>query len=123
MDVAKDSVGAASRCLRGGHYRSAVSRAYYAMYAAVTAALLGARLTPPAGRGTWSHRGVPDLVKEHLGQQLGRGGAQNVRRMVRATYTLRLVADYVSTRTVDKVTATRCVTDATAVIRKLEPHS
>jgi uncharacterized protein (UPF0332 family) len=122
MDVAQDSLGGAGECLRGERYRSAVSRSYYAMYAAVTAALKAAGLKPATGRETWSHRSVADLVKVHLRQVLGQGGIQDVCRMVRATYKLRLIADYSAARTIDEVTARRCVTDATAVIRKLESY-
>lgn len=122
-DMAQDSVKAAGQCLRNKCYRSSVSRSYCAMFAAVTAALLEARVAPPAARQAWSHARLPELVQENLKKKLGRGRTEDVRKMLRVTYKIRVAADYMRTESIDEVTATRCLTDATAVCRHLEVQS
>lgn len=120
MDMAKDSLEAAGQCLRIQCYRSAVSRSYYAIFSALTAALHSKGVASPARRETWPHRSLPDLVRAHLPQRLGRGRAANVRRLVGQAYKNRVNADYSTKATIDAQTARRCLADASAVIHLLE---
>ena len=98
LELARDARKAASRLVTEGHFRSCVSRAYYAAYSKVTHELTAtAGLTMPTDR-------------EGPGHGIGRGG---VRRMIETSmlsmkpekrvklseligrlYTLRIDADY-----------------------------
>ena len=91
--LAQESFAAASRLKTGGLSRSCVSRAYYAVFAAVTHALIQKGLTPRADFGTWSHAELPEMAQNHL---LDHGAAAiNLAYAVRRLYRLRLWADYV----------------------------
>ncbi|MFQ5435388.1 MAG: HEPN domain-containing protein [Anaerolineae bacterium] len=118
-DMAQEAIDAAGVCLRRERPRSAASRSYYAMYAAITDALIAEGMRPPAGRESWPHRRMPKLVTDHLQPRLGRGKAIDMRRMVGAAYKIRILADYAPSVTVDSQTAKRCLSDATAVLRHL----
>lgn len=60
FDLAKDDLQAASDNLRLGHFRVAISRAYYAMFYATTALL--------SSRGLWrsKHQGIIAAFGEHF---------------------------------------------------------
>lgn len=120
MDMARDALKAAGQCLRHGCYRSSVSRSYYAMLAAVTAALLNSGLTPPARRDTWSHPKLQELVIEALAKTLSLRHGRQIRKWLSGAYKSRIDADYKRTVTVNETTARRQLSDATAVIRRLE---
>jgi hypothetical protein len=90
------------------------------MLAAVTAALLKAGLTPPARRETWSHPKLQELVLEALAKTVSPRHARQIRKWLSGAYKSRIDADYKRTVTLDETTARRQLSDATAVIRRLE---
>lgn len=100
LDLARDARRSASRLLTDDHFRSCMSRAYYAAYSKITHALTGTPgVTFPASREGPSHPG-----------ELGTGGIRRLietcmpnmhqhRRvklseLVGRLYTLRIDADY-----------------------------
>ena len=119
IEVARDAASAAKLCFRNGHFRSAVSRSYYAMYAAVTGRLVQSGAEPPAGRPGWSHAKTQHLAIEVLRSRLGAKATREIRRMMAAAYSDRITADYLPGRTVDSAVAGRCVSYAIAVLRRL----
>lgn len=112
-------MNAAGLCLRGACHRSAVSRAYYATFAAVTAALLDCGLRPPSDRQTWGHAGLPELIGAHLRQRLGFARMKWLRHTVRAMYVERVAADYLAGKTIEEVVANRCVANSAIACRQL----
>src|SRR5947207_745015 len=116
LEIARDAREAAALCHRKGHYRSAVSRAYYSMFAVVSEALRRQGLIPPAGRETWRHGLMPSLVMSHLQNLLGTATANEVNRRLRATYRKRLEADYHSLADVSENASRRSTRDAEAVL-------
>ena len=117
-EMAREARSAAGSCLREELYRSCVSRAYYATFSAITAALHEAGVTVPKGRNAWAHAALPKLIRDHLGDKLGRHRARELMRMVRENYVTRLSADYVSEISITKESARRCLTNATTVTRQ-----
>ncbi len=105
-----------------GLYRSSVSRSYYATFSAVVAALGSTGLTPGADREAWTHATLPRLVRQHLLREIGHGRVKALRRMLTGAYKDRIIADYVTTESVDRETASRRLSNATAVIRLLEKY-
>lgn len=120
MKMAQEALHAAGACLRAGSHRSTVSRAYFAMYAAVTGGLIQIGERPRKVEGTWTHEKLPVTAYAAFEDQLGRNLSRNIRRRLRATYNKRLAADYMPLMTTDEETARRALTDAIAVARVLE---
>lgn len=120
IEIARDSRRAAGLCLSRGHYRSCVSRAYYAVFSAVIAALQRTGLQPQPGREAWAHARLHDLVRENLKTKLSAKRVRDLRRIIRENYRARIHADYVSGATTDEQTARRCLTSADSVIRLCE---
>lgn len=92
------------------HPRSAVSRAYFAAYAAVHAILLHSGEQPPS-RGNWSHDGLAEHVRVVL-QRLRRNdssfrGAIQMKKDVSDLRNYRVRADYSPTSTIDAAEAVR----------------
>jgi uncharacterized protein (UPF0332 family) len=117
--VAAECLAAAGTCLGREHWRGAVNRAYYVMFAAATCALLNCGATPRKAQGTWSHEQLPDLVRDQLRNRLPVSLASQLRHHVRMGRELREMADYVPTVTIDGETARRAFGHASAVIRAL----
>lgn len=90
-EIATDNF-AAVMDLVARHWRSAQSRAYYAAYARVAAALASSGVVVPAGREGPSHAKLPALVESHL-TQVGILRWQ-VSVLLRDLYRMRLIADY-----------------------------
>ena len=107
LENSRDNLEAAKLLLGNGHWRSSVSRSYYAMFAAMTAAL-ERDATFPAGRDAPSHATLPHLIRNYLSQV----HVLNRRRLmsdVRELYENRVSADYRMSRTVNRNVAVRCV--------------
>ena len=64
-DLSRENLAAAKLLASAGLLRSAVSRAYYAAYAAVSAKLVG-KTSFPAGRHGPSHDRLPKLAMNYL---------------------------------------------------------
>ncbi len=65
-ETARDSRSAAYELAQNRRWRSCVSRAYYAVYAEATYALLRAGVQMPSSRGNPGHRELPNLVGYRL---------------------------------------------------------
>ena len=123
IDVAQESNAAAWTCFSAKHFRSCASRSYYAIFAAVIAALHKAGLKPSQGRETWSHSKLQDLVRNNLEKTIGRGRVKDIRRLINENYRMRLIADYISSQTIDDNIARRCLSNASSVLDLLEKSS
>ncbi|MCK4342425.1 MAG: HEPN domain-containing protein [Phycisphaerae bacterium] len=118
--MAHDARLAAQDCIEGEHYRSAVSRAYYAMFSAVTGALISVGLEPRKVRGTWPHTQLPMIVRKNLRDRIGHSRAKEIKRLLTYAYTHRTIADYYPGWTVDRPGAQRILADTDDVLRILE---
>lgn len=111
--MARDSFSATNRLLGqdrpgvarapthdGQHWRSAISRAYYAVYARVVAGLLVCGVTMPA-KGSPSHVSLPGLVLNNM-TTLQRGSRARLSSAIDTLYKLRIAADYQPRAAVDQ---------------------
>lgn len=121
QEKANEAMKAARVCLRRGHNRSAVSRAYYAIFSAATYRLrqLSALGTPPLDREHWGHERTPFLLQQHLGGTMDRQTLNEVTARLCSSYRKRITADYETSMVVNETTAERCVADAEAVLNEL----
>lgn len=92
LELARDNSAAAQLLRTKGHFRSSVSRSYYAAYAGVTH-LLASQVTFPAGRNNPTHESVLGHIMNSLP-----GLALDQRRALRKDYSVllkaRVDADY-----------------------------
>jgi uncharacterized protein (UPF0332 family) len=99
-ELASDSRKAANRLIQDQHHRSAVSRAYYAVYSKVAHELTERGITMPKDREGPSHAKVRALIETRL-TALPLAKRQALSRMVGSLYTMRILADYKPTTSVD----------------------
>jgi HEPN domain-containing protein len=93
ISVAMASYGAAIELKNGRHWRSAVSRAYYAVYSKLSGCLRELGVAMPAGREGPSHGSLPDLVESNLTTLRAQERPRLASRL-RELYRLRVLADY-----------------------------
>lgn len=114
--LSRDNFISAKRLYEAGLWRSAVSRAYYSVFAAVTFRLpttvIPQRLTAPR------HRDLPVLITGHFGW-LQWHQREAIRAAAQRAYAARLLADYNPTRLVDRRMAKQSVQDAVGVLKRL----
>jgi len=91
--ISRDSRKAAQRLLEVGCYRSSVSRAYYAAYAAITSALIRQGITLAHDGNNPSHISLPLLVLNNL-TFLPLTARFDLNRALRRLYAERVEADY-----------------------------
>jgi len=93
MLKAEESLLGAESELAQGRYNNAVNRCYYACFQAAVAALSQASISPPGGRGDWSHAFVQSAF---VGQLINRRKryATGLRQVLARNLTLRHKADY-----------------------------
>jgi len=101
--MAQSGFDAASDLRVRDAHRDSVSRAYYAVFARVTGALIDAGQTPRPAYGTWPHGTLPEAAAATLLDR--RAAASNLAYSVRRLYRLRLIADYRPDTDVDARTA------------------
>lgn len=101
QDIAIDSEQAAKELLRAGRYRAAVSRAYYAVYAAITGRLVQVGVVPATDADNPSHKALPELVESNL-PALRSWQRRDLKSSTRRLYQLRLDADYRARTRVDQ---------------------
>jgi len=89
-DIAAENETAAKQLNRAGLYRSAVSRAYYAAYAAVVGRLSAAGAVSERNP---SHRALPVMVEGNI-SGLRDWQRRNLKAITRRLYNARLEADY-----------------------------
>jgi HEPN domain-containing protein len=92
-EIAKSNRIAAIRLFDKNTWRSCVSRAYYAVYAAVSDALSKVPVTMPAGREGPHHLTLPSVVGNNL-TLLSDAKRWRLSGVVRQLYDLRCLADY-----------------------------
>ena len=97
LELARDARKAANMLVDDGHHRSAVARAYYAVYSKVTHGLTAtAGLTMAAGREGPSHNGrhgIRPLVEGSM-PNMNQARRDKLSELVGRLYTMRIDADY-----------------------------
>ncbi len=94
LELARDARKAASRLVTEEHFRSCVSRAYYAAYSKVTHELVvTAGLTMPPSREGPSHARIRPLIESRM-PNMDLGKRVKLSELLGRLYTLRVDADY-----------------------------
>ena len=117
-EISLDSLAAAKALLADEHYRSAVSRAYYAVYSRIVGALVG-KATFPSGYEGPHHEDLDDLFFDYLSRVSIRDRWRYA-SSVKQLYVKRLEADYQPSATVDMALARDVVVLASEVFRVIE---
>ena len=115
VELSQESLRAAGLALRSECYRSSVSRAYYAAFAAVVSMLDEKGVKFTKGRYGPSHQKVPQMIKKHMPGLAIHRRAKLLAAM-NLLYKLRLDADYKPPRTVDLGSARQSLISATLVL-------
>jgi uncharacterized protein (UPF0332 family) len=111
--MSKESLAAAEALLREGHYRSSISRAYYAAYCAATGEIVQKLTTFSHGRNNPAHEKVPLYVQNNL--TISQARKTEVTNGINALRRFREDADYRPAVEIDEQTARDCIRDAAAV--------
>jgi len=119
-EMSRDSLSAAKLLKDSGRWRSAVSRAYYAVYAACTHVLRAEFDVSNAGRPNPSHEQVATMVRHNLGgSRFNELERRDLAKRYRDLLRSRTMADYDHASTVDGVLALACLRNAAAVCAKI----
>lgn len=113
-----DSLEAAKKLLAAGRWRSSLSRAYYAVYARVTAELAG-KASFAVGREGPSHDDLPDLLFDYL-TRLSPRDRWSYPRTVAFMYQSRVSADYKPSQTIGEAEARHAVSQSDAFFKAME---
>jgi uncharacterized protein (UPF0332 family) len=117
-DMARDNLVAAKSLLADARWRSAVSRAYYAAYSAVTGKLKG-RASFPRGRQNPSHDNLARLIMNYL-TEFAVSERRQMMAAARRLYRTRIAADYKPGEEVGVQEARIAVRDASFIVRTVE---
>lgn len=117
-DIAIGNLRAAGDLIRLGQYRSSISRAYYAVFAAATHRLSEAKVNFPKGWAAPHHDQLPDLIKDHL-RKLPQDACYRVPNLIRRLYFARLGADYHPERAFKNHDARAVLMDARTALKYL----
>lgn len=118
LDLADENFEVSGYAFDKEHYRSCVSRAYYALYQAATAFMLHAGFRPP-GPGNWTHERLATLFAEGPSRRVLGHKAIEFKQACIRTYDARVAADYRPTAQVDKRQARDARRHAGYVINKV----
>jgi uncharacterized protein (UPF0332 family) len=118
-ELAQDSLAAAGELTRSGRHRSAVSRAYYAAFAAATMRLHSAGVPFPADWDGPAHRDLPRLIEMNLPRP-DLGKRRKLKQLVQNLYNTRISADYKPGHSIGSVEARSAVNYAGMVLKSLE---
>lgn len=118
-DIAVENEDAAKRLVRAGLFRSSVSRAYYAVYAAVTAELVAAGAVPATDADNPSHRALPEMVEGNI-PGLSTWERRDLKASARRLYQLRLDADYRARSRIDAASAVQGMSELGNAFRLLK---
>lgn len=117
-ELSRESLKAAGAAMRSECYRSSVSRAYYAAYAAVAGALCQRSLQFADDRLGPSHAQLGSMVCGNL-SHLSQKQRREIARKLRFLYESRLDADYRPTRSVDLPAARNAMAYASFVAGRM----
>lgn len=116
-DMGRENLQAAKALLDGGHWRSAISRAYYAGYSSLTGEFRESRLTFAYGDNNPSHEQLLSLTAHNLNaRRYTRTQRSQVKVMTRELQGARIIADYDPVSTIDRVAALRAVRQAAFIV-------
>jgi uncharacterized protein (UPF0332 family) len=121
-DIAMENEQAAKELLRAGHYRSAVSRAYYAAFASINDCLVNAGTVRTSDRQALSHRALPAMVEGNI-SGLATWQRRDLKASARRLYELRLDADYRASVVVDWRVAKQSLSELGKAMRLLAGRS
>ena len=112
QEIGRSKFEAAVSLCDSGHYRSVVSRFYYAAFSLITGGLIqrSAAADLTGGRGTPGHAQLPSLVETHFAQ-FSQARLDNFTRLLRSLYAARIASDY-SLQRVDRQSARDAYTAA-----------
>jgi len=117
--ISKECYEAARILIDHGHFRSSVNRSYYAMYAAITSALISKGFSNfGATKRNPSHTQAFDMYSNHLLSHKAKN--RELRSTARRVRMARVNADYMPGITTDKTTAKNILRDAMLVINVLQ---
>jgi uncharacterized protein (UPF0332 family) len=116
-EIGRENLVAAKSLSQDARWRSAVSRAYYAAYSAITSALEG-NAAFPEGRFGPSHDKLPKLV---MANAIGLRFFERAKvvKAARRLYRQRIAADYEPPARVELEEARIAVLDATFILRSI----
>jgi uncharacterized protein (UPF0332 family) len=116
-EIGRENLRAAHYAKEGAHWRTAVSRAYYAAFDAINFVLLPVESPPPRYR-TLRHQDLQGLIRKHL---TGFSVAANreLRTTISRLHKARLAADYDERLTHDSGVVVSALRDALAIFHKL----
>lgn len=116
-ELSEDSLLAAEALLQEGHYRSCISRAYYAAYCAVTHEVVQKLTTFSYSRNNPSHELLPNYIQNNL--TISRTKKDIVSTLTGLLRLYREDADYRPYIAIDKQIAQECVRAAAEVQQEL----
>ena len=109
----------AAKSIQQSFARSAVSRAYYSVYAASHAILLHLKERPREDWGTWAHEDLPGTLRSTLSRgtvPFAAGVPVQCKEIVTRCYKKRLTADYAPGLDVDPEMAKEACRDADRMV-------
>ncbi len=121
-DISLDSELAAKELLRTGRHRSAVSRAYYAVYSAVTDRLVRAGAVPETDADNPSHRSLPEMIESNV-PGLRSWQRRDLKSSARRLYHFRLDADYRARASVARTEAAESLAEMAYSLRLIREEA
>jgi len=112
-EMSDDCFRAAEQLFKADHYRSSVSRSYYAAYCSLTAALTSAHVTFARGWGNPGHEQLPRLIRNHL--PVADWRRRWINSALRSLRLHRESADYRPAGPVDRAVARQCLRGASII--------
>ena len=112
--MSEDALEAAKALLTEGRFRSAVSRAYYTAYCALTGEIVKVVNAFAGGWHNPPHADVPQYIQSNLPGFVG-WERKRLTRLIRTLRLFRENADYRPHEPVDQQTAKDCIRDAAAI--------
>jgi uncharacterized protein (UPF0332 family) len=104
---------AAQHMIVAGHYRSSISRSYYAVYCAVSH-VLAEKFTFSHGGNNPSHTDLPNMILHNM-SFLSQPRRWELRKTFLLLWKMRVEADYVPSAYLDRSTAVQALREAGSV--------
>ena len=117
QQLSMGSLTAAEILLREGHYRSSISRAYYAAYCGVTHEIVKMPTTFSFGRNNPTHEKVSMYIQRNL--NISQAKKDSISTLINTLRLFREDADYRPYVPINETTARDCIRDATAIQQEL----